>query len=79
MESLDFRHHRIHTNKHLARNEPDGSVRLVVAHEDPGLPNWIETAGHASGTMCFRWVRADAHPVPRTRVLKLHELDGLRG
>ena len=79
MESLDYRHHRIHTNKHLARYESDGSVRLVVAHEDPGLPNWIETAGHAAGTMCFRWVRADAHPVPRTRVLKLHELDGLRG
>ena len=79
MESLDYRHHRIHTNKHLARYEPDGSVRLVVAHEDPGLPNWIETAGHASGTMCFRWVRADTHPEPRTRVLKLHDLDAFRG
>jgi hypothetical protein len=46
-------------------------VRLVVAHEDPGLPNWITTAGHTQGTMCFRWVRADAHPVPSTRVVKL--------
>ena len=78
MESLDYRHHRIHTNKHLAHYQPDGSIRLIVAHEDPGLPNWIETAGHASGTMCFRWVRADAHPEPRTRVVKLHELDALR-
>ena len=74
MESLDYRHFTIHTNKHLARYEDDGSVRLIVAHEDPGHPNWIETAGHTFGTMCFRWVRAEEHPQPRTRVVKLSSL-----
>ena len=78
MESLDYRYHRIHTNKHLARHEADGSIRLVVAHQDPGLANWIETAGHRSGTMCFRWVRAVAHPEPATRVVKLDDLAMLR-
>ena len=79
MESLDYRDHRIHTNKHLAHYEDDGSVRLVVAHRDPGLPNWIETVGHTSGTMCFRWVRAKDHPQPETRVVKRAELERLRG
>ena len=74
MESLDYRHHRIHTNKHLARYEDDGSVRLIVAHEDPGLPNWLETAGHTSGTMCFRWVRATEHPQPQTRLVEMSSL-----
>ena len=74
MESLDYRYHTIHTNKHLAHHEEDGSVRLVVAHEDPGLPNWLETAGHTSGTMCFRWIRAAEHPQPRTRLVKLSEI-----
>jgi len=74
MESLDYRHFRIHTNKHLAHHATDGSVRLVVAHRDPGLPNWIQTAGHTSGTMCFRWVRAKQHPQPRTRLVKLDSL-----
>ena len=74
MESLDYRHFRIHTNKHLAHVEQDCSVRLIVAHVDPGRPNWIETAGHASGTMCFRWVRATEHPQPRTRLVKLSTL-----
>ena len=74
MESLDYRHHRIHTNKHLAHYEDDHSVRLIVAHEDPGQPNWIETAGHTSGTMCFRWVRAKEQPQPRTRLVKLSSL-----
>ncbi len=74
MESLDYRHHRIHTNKHLAHLEDDSSVRLIVAHEHPGLPNWIETVGHMYGTMCFRWVRAKEHPQPRTRLVKLSSL-----
>ena len=78
MESLDYRHHRIHTNKHLASPEDDGSIRLVVAHQDPGLANWMETAGHRSGTMCFRWVRATTHPEPATRLVKLDDLAALR-
>ncbi|MBC7171210.1 MAG: hypothetical protein H5U40_02220, partial [Polyangiaceae bacterium] len=78
MESLDYRYFRIHLNKHSAVLEPDGSVRIVVAHDDPGLPNWIQTVGHESGTMCFRWVRADSHPVPSTRVVKRTELSSLR-
>ncbi len=74
MESLDYRYFRVTINKHTAVYEPDGSVRIVVAHQDPGHPNWIETAGHAQGTMCFRWIRADEHPQPRCRVVKLSEL-----
>jgi len=74
MESLDYRYHTISLNKHSAARRPDGSVRLVVAHRDPGVENWITTAGHDQGTMCFRWVRADAHPVPATRVVPLAEV-----
>ncbi|WP_419853721.1 DUF1214 domain-containing protein [Candidatus Poriferisodalis sp.] len=74
MESLDYRHFTVHTNMHLARYEDDGSVRLVVAHDDPGLPNWLQTAGHTFGTMCFRWVRANEHPQPACRVVKLASL-----
>ena len=76
MESLDYRYFQIHVNKHTAHYEDDGSLRIVVAHEDPGLPNWIRTVGHESGTMCFRWVRAREHPHPRTRVVELGTLRG---
>jgi len=76
MESLDYRYYRIHINKHTATYEPDGSIRIVVAHEDPGSPNWIDTVGHHQGTMCFRWIRAIEHPEPRTRVVKLREVRG---
>ena len=74
MESLDYRHFTIHTNMALAHREADGSIRLIVAHDDPGVPNWLSTAGHSSGTMCFRWVRAAQHPQPGCRVVKLASL-----
>ena len=74
MESLDYRYYTIHVNKHTATYAEDGSVRIVVAHKDPGLPNWITTAGHTSGTMCLRWVKADTCPEPRTAVLRLSDL-----
>jgi len=77
MESLDYRYHTVHVNKHTAKYETDGSVRIVVAHEDPGRPNWIDTVGHDSGTMCLRWVRANEHPQPRTRVMKIDEVRAL--
>ncbi|RMD83493.1 MAG: DUF1214 domain-containing protein [Candidatus Dadabacteria bacterium] len=71
MESLDYRYHTIHVNKHTARYEADGSVRLVVAARNPGVANWIDTAGHRRGTMGLRWVKADSHPQPSCRVVEL--------
>lgn len=75
MESLDYRYYTIHVNKHTAEYRKDGSVMIVVAHEDPGHPNWICTAGHSCGTMCLRWIKASSCPEPKTRVAKIHELD----
>jgi hypothetical protein len=77
MESLDYRYYTIHTNMHLATYRDDGSVRIIVAHEDPGVPNWIDTVGHSSGTMCFRWFRAKEKPQPATRVVRLTEVAAL--
>jgi hypothetical protein len=78
MESLDYRYHRIHVNSATAVARDDGSVRVVVAHRDPGVPNWIETAGHELGTMCWRWVRPEGDPPqPRTRVVRAAEVRDL--
>jgi len=74
MESLDYRYHTIALNHHTARYRDDGSVRLVVAHDDPHVDNWLETAGHRRGTMCLRWIRAAHHPQPQTRVVKAADL-----
>jgi hypothetical protein len=74
MESLDYRYHNIHFNKHTASYEDDGSVRIVVAHQRPPQPNWVETAGHEMGTLCWRWIGAKRHPPVSARVVKFSDL-----
>ena len=78
LESLDYRHHRIHTNSKLATSRPDGTATLVIAHTDPGVPNWLSTTGLTHGAMCFRWVKPAPFdpPDPATRVVPLVSLRG---
>ena len=77
MQSYDYANRQISLNRNQVTYEDDGSFRIVVAHEDPGVPNWINTVGHSQGTMCFRWIRAESHPQPRTRVVKRSEVASL--
>ncbi|HMV71326.1 MAG TPA: DUF1214 domain-containing protein [Pseudomonadales bacterium] len=62
-EPLSYMDHRSHYNNRTVRYEADGSVRIVIAARDPGMPNWIDTRGHLEGPMIFRWSRT-ALPVP---------------
>ena len=57
MESLDYRYFTICVSKGNAHTEKDGSVKVVVAHHNPGVENWINTCNHNEGTMCWRWYR----------------------
>jgi hypothetical protein len=61
-------------NKHSAKYNPDGSVMIVIAGQDPGVGNFITTDHHESGTMLLRWVSATSDPQPRCRVVKLDSL-----
>ena len=74
MESLDYRYHAVHTNSVLAKPANDGSYIIYVAHDadiaqlPPRLrdgANWLTTAGHDCGTMCFRWIHQQSDPVPQ--------------
>lgn len=71
-ESLEFRYRPVCVNGVNARRRGDGSVRLVVAHEDPGLPdaNWIDPEGHREGTLCLRWLLVEGEaPLPQPRLV----------
>ncbi|MBL0001616.1 MAG: hypothetical protein IPO97_12040 [Sphingomonadales bacterium] len=74
MESFDYRFRQITVNKHSARLEADGGVRIICAARDPGVGNWIDTCGHNEGTALLRWAGANVHPLPNARVVKLEEL-----
>ena len=71
MESLDYRRLPVTVNKRTARYEPDGSVRIVVAADDPGFGNWMSTDGHRFGAIGLRWNQAVADVEPEVRVINV--------
>ncbi len=73
--------HRVTSiNQHQAVVGGDGRVRFVLAHEDPRVPNWLDTAGHRSGILTYRWFWAESDPTPKVRTLPRAELrDALPG
>ncbi|MGE0387567.1 MAG: hypothetical protein AB7Q97_22795 [Gammaproteobacteria bacterium] len=41
-------------NQKQARRDSDGRYRMVVANHDPGVPNWLDTAGRLTGILRLR-------------------------
>ncbi len=73
-EAIDFTARQSSLNQAQARLDGDGVFRGVIAHDDPGVPNWLDTAGHERGTLIARFVMAQEAPVIRTRSVKLAAL-----
>lgn len=63
------------TNAHAVRR-PDGSVRLVIARENPGVDNWIDTGGRERGFMVLRWLDNPSPPPVTTKVVRLSDASG---
>jgi hypothetical protein len=56
LESREFLYRPVCLNHSQVKLEADGSFRIVVAHRDPGMPNWLDTSGHGEGGVVFRWL-----------------------
>jgi hypothetical protein len=71
--SLDYANHQISLNAAQMRRDADGRVRLVVAHRDPGVPNWLDTTGLSEGVFQYRfiWTRTPVQPVATLTTLDL--------
>jgi hypothetical protein len=75
LQTYDYRYEPVTINGEQCRLEADGSWRIVVAAEDPGVANWVSTAGHERGRIWLRWFLADELPPrPSARVVKSSEL-----
>ena len=76
MESLDYASHQSSLNHRTAHVDADRRVRYVVSLRDPGVPNWLDTAGWSEGSLCARWTYCSEYPTEiSARLIKLAELD----
>jgi hypothetical protein len=73
-ETTDWYNNQSSLNGSQTRIDPDGVVRYVVSGKDPGVPNWLDTAGYKSGAIQGRWTECDATPIPSIRKVALADV-----
>ena len=72
--TMDYRWRLSSVNGTQAVAEDDGSIRVVIAHRDPGVPNWLDASGWSRGAVFYRGLLSERVPEFRCRVVPV---DGL--
>jgi hypothetical protein len=74
-QTYDYVNRRISLNRRQTKLEPDGSFKMVVAHQDPGVPNWLDAEGRPRGYIFWRFLLAEGDIAPvETKVVKLADV-----
>jgi hypothetical protein len=73
-ETIHYGRHQSSLNAHQAVVDSDGLVRVVLCDGDPGVANWLDTAGHSNGPIILRCVRTKTAPTPTTRVVPFDDI-----
>jgi hypothetical protein len=73
-ETIHYGRHQSSLNADQAVVDSDGLVRVVVCGRDPGVANWLDTAGFSNGAMILRCVRTSTAPTPSSRVVAFDEI-----
>jgi hypothetical protein len=72
--SMDFLYRPISHTPSRTKVDGDGRIRLVLAHADPGLQNWVDTQGFTFGALTYRDNEGGGVPEFRTQLVKHAEL-----
>ncbi|MET0249485.1 MAG: hypothetical protein ABW164_07130 [Sphingobium sp.] len=73
-ETTDWYNNHSSLNDSQAKADSDGVLRIVVSARDPGVPNWVDTAGYPSGVIQGRWTECSSQPVPTVRKVELSQV-----
>jgi hypothetical protein len=73
-ETIHYGRHQSSLNAHQVAVDSDGLVRVVLCEADPGVANWLDTAGHSNGPIILRCVRTKTAPTPTTRIVPFEQL-----
>lgn len=79
-QSIEFARRQSSLNSCQAGADPDGRVRAVICHDDPGFANWLDPGGNTEGTLAVRYLFPDHVPVVRYRAMARDEVhDAMAG
>ncbi len=72
--SLDYLYRPVSYTPSRTRVDRDGKVRLILAPDDPGYHNWLDTQGFVRGNLTYRNLMSEAQTTFRTQLVKRTEL-----
>jgi hypothetical protein len=75
LQTYDYAHRTVSLNRAQTKLNDDGSFTMVIAHRDPGVPNWIDTEGRPFGMVFWRFFLPEG-PVetPQAKVVSIDSL-----
>lgn len=74
-EPLDYQNRVSSLNMKQVQASSDGVVRIVLAHEDPGIANWLDIGGFEEGIFALRVTSGEVQPAaPRCHLVSVDEL-----
>jgi hypothetical protein len=75
LQTFDYLRHPVSLNRAQAVAGEDGTVTIVLAHRDPGVPNWLSTEGRPFGLVFWRFMLPEG-PIdtPTSEVVPVHTL-----
>jgi len=73
-ETTDWFDNHSSLNGAQAAPDADGRLRIVVSAQDPGVKNWLDTAGYPRGAIQGRWTGCDSQPIPEVRKVKVADV-----
>lgn len=75
LESHDYFRTRTGLTNETGVKNSDGSMTVVIAQEDPGVPNWLDCGSRLEGYAVLRWILAgDAVPDPECKIVALEDV-----
>jgi len=72
--TMDWATHQTGLNHMQTRVDADGRFRVVIAHRDPGVQNWLDTCGHPEGMIQYRFIWTKNRPQPSVKVVPFESL-----
>ena len=72
LQTYDYLRHSVSLNRRQMKLEADGTFRAVIAHRDPGMPNWLDTEGRPFGLVFWRFMLPEGSiETPHAKVITL--------
>ncbi len=74
MNSFDYLYRHVSYTPGRTQLDGDGKVRLILAHEDPGYLNWLDSQGFDSGNLTYRRLMSQTRTDLTTRLVRWADL-----